>query len=226
MISASPLCRTPLGFVIALLLALLGAASLRAEEMPWAKLDFGEGLSMEMPRHWQFTDEKLRERLKNPAEAVFKIGGFEAKAGHGLTLVAANAFTTFPDSSAALRLTFDNKSVLSQVGVAAATEAEIAALGGTMKHTIEEAMAEGNDPQVVDAFTIRREKLGKHQAIVSEYFRTSKATQKKVFVQVNLVYLGTRTVKLTMSYRESERGVFRPIMQAIRASLVIPDTMP
>jgi hypothetical protein len=203
------------------LLTVFAPARLRAEESTFVKLNFGEDISIDVPRKWLFLNESLREQLKISAEAMIKLGGLDYKLGGNRILVAANAPLNANENGATMRLSLESLETLSQDEVTTATAAELELFGKEMKTALEKATKDTDDPQKAEIVATRTEKLGKHHAIVVEYFRTSAVTGKKQFVQVNLIPFRTRAVKLTTSYRETHAPIYRPVMQVIRNSLVI-----
>ena len=73
--------------------------------------------------------------------------------------------------------------------------------------------------QLIESFGSRIETISGYPTIVSEYRRTG--PKGPVFVQINQVFTPSQEIGITLSYRESEVALWKPVVGKIRQSIVV-----
>jgi hypothetical protein len=181
------------------------------------RLQFGNDVSIEVPRNWKFLNQNTMQNLNTYSEAVVKFAGIDANQGDNQILVAANAYTNDKKPSATMRLSVRVGSFQSQDEIKFADSTDL-------RREAEKTLRKLNSnlPDNVSGMKlldVRLERLGEYYTIV---------TDKKVdyvsgpeLDRLDVIYVGDKVYKLNTSYRESEAWMFKPIIRHIRNSLKI-----
>ena len=191
-------------------------ASFAAENAStFVRLQFGNDVSIEVPRNWKFLDQNMREHLNTYSEAIVKFSGININQGNNQILVAANAYTTGKKPSATMRLSVRVGSFPSQSEIESADQGELRHGAELSLHLLQDSLPDR--VKSMKLLDVRREKLGGYYTIV---------TDKKVdydsgesLDRLDVIYLGSRVYKLNTSYRKSDAWLFEPMIRHIRQSL-------
>lgn len=70
----------------------------------FTRLQFGNDVSVEVPRNWEFLNQNIRQHLNTYSETVAKLSGIDVNQGNNQILVAANAYKNSKKPSATIRL--------------------------------------------------------------------------------------------------------------------------
>lgn len=183
----------------------------------FARLQFGNDASIEVPRNWIFLDENISQHLNTYSEAIAKFAGIDANQGNNQILVAANAYTKDEKPSATMRLSV-------RVGVFPA-QAEIKdADSNELRREAETALKklQGSLPENVNGMKlldVRVERLGAYYTIVTD--KQVDYVSGSALDRLDVIYVGSKVFKLNTSYRKSEAWMFEPVIRHIRQSLTI-----
>jgi hypothetical protein len=204
----------------ALTVACVSASFAGETESTFARLQFGDDVSIEVPRNWTFLDPNIRSHLNTYSEAVAKLSGIDVNQGNNQILVAANAYTERNKKPAAtVRLSVRVGSVASQAEVKAANLGE---LRREAESTLEKLQKSGSLPADVRGMKlldVRLEKLGGLYTIV--YDKQVDYDSGHEIDRLDVIYLGNKVFKLNTSWKR-DVPMFEPIIRRIRQSLALP----
>jgi len=183
----------------------------------FARLQFGNDASIEVPRNWTFLDMNIRQHLNTYSEAVAKFAGIDVNQGNNQILVAANAYTKDKKPSATMRLSVRVGAFPAQAEIKDADsnelrrEAEIALkrLQGTLPENV----------KGMKLLDVRVERLGAYYTIVTD--KQVDYVSGPEVDRLDVIYVGSKVYKLNTSYRKSEAWMFEPVIRHIRQSLTI-----
>lgn len=205
---------------ISLAIACISVSSAGEGDSTFARLQFGNDASIEVPRNWTFLDPNIRSHLNTYSEAVARLSGIDANQGNNQILVAANAYTAQNKKPAAtMRLSVRVSNVASQAEVKAANLSD---LRREAESTLEKLQRSGTLPADVRAMKlldVRLEKLGGLYAIV--YDKQVDYDSGPEIDRLDVIYLGNKVFKLNTSWK-SDVPMFEPIVRRIRQSLALP----
>ncbi len=184
------------------------------------KIDFGDGISMDVPKTWQYLDPKYHQLIQTSVDAVLKLAALPEPDGTNILLIAANANTGYKTSSATLRL-----SVRHGPG---STQQDVRQLANEPKKVLDETL----DPALTasiksletQGFVSNVKSLGgrvESNSFVSCIF-TELEYSKPDGVTLSQTWLcpfGDKAVKLSTSYRKSEAVLFEPVIRYVFQSL-------
>jgi hypothetical protein len=183
----------------------------------FARLQFGNDVSIEVPRNWTFLDKNMRQHLNTYSEAVSKFAGIDVNQGNNQILVAANAYTNDKKPSATMRLsvrvgTFPVQTEIKDADLNVLrreTEMELAKVRSSLPENVKDMKLLG----------VRVERLGTYYAIVTD--KQVDYVSGPMLDQLNVIYVGSKVYKLYTSYSKSEAWLFEPVIRHIRQSLTI-----
>ena len=183
----------------------------------FARLQFGNDASIEVPRNWTFLDMNIRQHLNTYSEAIAKFAGIDVNQGNNQILVAANAYTKDKKPSATMRLSVRVGAFPAQAEIKDADsnelrrEAEIALkrLQGTLPENV----------KGMKLLDVRVERLGAYYTIVTD--KQVDYVSGQSVDRLDVIYVGSKVYKLNTSYRKSEAWMFEPVIRHIRQSLTI-----
>lgn len=205
------------------LLAALGtgfAGAVHAQGSSFAKLHFGGTLSIDVPRNWTYLDENLRKHINTGSEAAVRLAGITPNPGENVIVVAANAYTSYRTASATLRLSVRRGE--------APTQAQTRELAGVPKAELVQmlapVLAETRNALIgVDGVKSAKAldaQIAKNTSLNCVFFEfETETTDGTKLSQTYVCPLGTKSVKLSTSYRKSEAALFRPVLQYVWSSL-------
>ncbi|MBA3805861.1 MAG: hypothetical protein H0X14_09160 [Acidobacteria bacterium] len=195
--------------------AISSASPLPAQDSNFAKLKLPLGVSVEVPKNWRLLDGDINATIETAAEAALNLSGVDLPKGKKVNLFRANSMPTTTYAAIAINAT---DSELNPDELKNASEAEIRELSSMMSEMMQKSLAAQN-LKVIEFYGVRREYVGKHPALVTEYKRSG--PQGPVIVQMTRLFLGQKEISLNLSYRESEAQLWKPIIQYIRKSLTV-----
>lgn len=211
-VRALTVCRL---FSIPLLVALL-VGSAAAEDTSFRRVQLAHGISLEFPSHWKVLSQGTRQNLAATGEAMTKNAGFEGPNGRKEGLLAVNAT---PDPTGAMvRVSVTTTSEYTQADLAAATPAELNQLRPELYSMFKKLESSGG-PKILEMQTPRIERLNNQLALAMAYTRASAIGPSPWQVTQYKVPVSNRLIEITLSYRQSDAIVWRPILESVKRSV-------
>lgn len=188
-------------------------------------LSLPRNVSIALPRAWRTLGPDELQLIGTTTGAITDLSGIDLGSDTDHVLVAANSM---PSSTyAAVRVTSTTppsvtaaevREMAGLVGYSSKTNTQLAELETDMRAQMENALARAG-MRITQFYGVRVDLFGKYPALVTEYKRTG--PKGDVFVQINQILTPTHDVQLNLSYRESERMIWMPVMGRIRQSLQV-----
>lgn len=183
----------------------------------FARLQFGNDASIEVPRNWTFLDKNTRQHLNTYSEAVAKFAGINVNQGDNQILVAAHAYTNDKKPSATMRLSVRVGTFPSQTEIKSADSSELKREAEITLKRLQGSLPE--DVKGMKLLGVRVERLGAYYTIVTD--KQVDYISGSVIDRLDVIYVGSKVYKLNTSYRKSEAWMFEPVIRHIRQSLTI-----
>lgn len=181
------------------------------------RLQFGNDVSIEVPRNWKFLNQNTRQNLNTYSEAVAKFAGIDANQGDNQILVAANAYTTDKKPSGTMRLSVRVGSFPSQDEIKVANPADLRREAEMTLRKLNNTLPD--NVRGMKLLDVRLERLGAYYTIVTD--KQVDYVSGPALEKLDVIYVGDKIYKLYTSYRKSEEWMFKPIIRHIRESLKI-----
>jgi hypothetical protein len=182
----------------------------------FARLQFGNDVSIEVPRNWTFLDMNIRQHLNTYSEAVAKFAGIDVNQGNNQILIAANAYTKNKKPSATVRLSVRVGIFPAQAEIKDADLNELRREAEMSLKRMQGSLPENVGMKLLD---VRVERLGAYYSIVTD--KQVDYVSGPELDRLDVIYVGSKAYKLNTSYRKSEAWMFEPVIRHIRQSLTI-----
>lgn len=183
----------------------------------FVRLQFGYDVLVEVPRNWEFLDQKIRQHLNTYSESVAKLSGVDVRQGNNQILVAANAYTTGKKPSATMRLSVRVVSCPSQTEIKNADLSELRREAESNLRRLQTSLP--NHVKSMKLIDVRLERLNGYYTIVTD--KQIDYDNGPAFDRLDVICVGSKNYKLHTSYQKSEEWMFEPIVKYIRQSLKI-----
>ncbi|MBC7162122.1 MAG: hypothetical protein H5U26_08445 [Immundisolibacter sp.] len=174
------------------------------------------GIELKIPKGWWLLSADLNQAIQDSADVIIGLSGEGPPDGQETNLIAANSM---PRSTyAAVRVSSTIPPSVAPSEFASITTADIRDLQSEMRQNFQKLLPlQGN--LLIEFLGTRIETISGHPAVVTEYRRTS--PEGPVFVQINQVFTFSQEIRISLSYRESEVALWKPVVEKIRRSIVI-----
>lgn len=200
--------------------ALLFAPSGLADDAYFGRVEFGQGISVELPKGWVYLDEGHARQIDQGAEAMIRLSTGITNTTENVVLAAANAYVGSNRPVATLRLSVRNAASLTQEETG-----EIARLPPEEMKAVVAEIAEVTRRGLMSTGTVKDARItstgvSSNKSITCMIFEVEvdAADAEKDFVTF-WCPLGSRSLKLSGSYLRGEKLTYRPTIEYVWRSL-------
>jgi hypothetical protein len=173
-------------------------------------------ISLEIPSHWNVLSQETRLNLGTAGEAIIKNAGVKAPSGKKQSLLAVNAV---PDpTGATIRVSVTTPPGYTQADLTAATKSDLDQLASQMRVVFKKLEATGG-PKILEVEPARIEHINNQLAIVTSYTRAGLVGPSPWQVTQYKVPVGDRLIEITLSHRQSDAAVWKPILEHVKRSI-------
>ncbi len=173
------------------------------------------GVSIEVPKNWRLLDGDFNTTIEAAGEAALSLVGIKLPTGQKVNLFRANSNPPTTYAGIAINAT---DSDIPPAELLAASDAEIRELTPLMRQMFDQGFAAQN-LRIIRFDDVRREIVDGHPALLIEYVRSG--PQEPVVVQMTRLFIGDKEISLNLSYRRSEAGVWKPIVDHMRSTFQV-----
>lgn len=202
-------------FYVFVAFVLLGNSAF-AQDASVRRIQLSYGISLEIPSHWTVLSQDTRKNLGAAGSAMMDNAGIEGSSGKKQNLLAVNA-TPEPTGSM-IRVSVTSPPDYAQADLAAATAADLKEVGPEMLKMFRQLEASGG-PKIIEMQPVRIEKLNGQLVLVMPYVRASKFGPSPWQVTQYKIPVSNRLIEITLSHRQSDAIVWRPILERVRRSV-------
>ena len=184
-------------------------------------LNFGDDISLAVPSNWKYQDVELSKHINIAADATIRLAGIAQTNIANDVLIAASAYTVHKTSSATLRLSVRSEGQISQAQMKSLTSSSHEDIKKILEPVSKETEKILNSIEGIKAVKKIRAELAYNKnlyCIILEFEISSFDGEK--LQQTYVCPIGNKTVKLSTSYRKSERVIFKPVIEYIWLSLL------
>jgi hypothetical protein len=174
------------------------------------------GIELQIPKGWWRLSADYNRAIQTSAEAAMELSGIGLVDGQETNLISANSM---PRSTyAAVRVDSTIPPSVSPSEFESITTADVRELQTEMLRNLQKILPL-QGLQLIEFLGSRIEKISDYPTIVTEYRRTG--PKGSVFVHVNQIFTPSQEVRISLSYRESEVALWKPVIGKIQQSIVI-----
>lgn len=188
-----------------------------AQTGDYRRLQLNYGISLEVPTHWTILSQSTRSNLQAAGRAMTENAGLEGSSGRKESLLAVNASPA--PTGAMIRVSVTRPPDYSQADLASATQADLRDLANELLMNFKKMEASGG-PRVIQIQPARIDVYNKYRVLVLPYTRHDKLGPSAWQVTQYKIPLDDRLIEVTLSHRESDAVVWRPILEKVRRSIL------
>jgi hypothetical protein len=182
----------------------------------YVHLKLPRGVSIQVPAGWRALSTEHQDLIKLSVESAMELTGNDGTLDEELNLIAANASAT--STYAAVRVDSIIPRSIAPKDLSRATPAFLSDLEGEMQSEIRKLLPlQGNE--LIGSLSLTRELYSGYPATVTKYRRTG--PKGPVSVQIIQVMTDHQEIRINLSYRDSERAIWMPVIEKMRRSIVI-----
>ncbi len=180
------------------------------------RVDLSYGISLDIPRYWLVLSQDSRKNLAALSEALTKKSGVERPSGRKKSLIAVSAK---PDPTGAMiRVSIISPPDFTQAELAATTPAELKD-GRVEVLSMFKKMEASGGPKIIEMQPLRIEKVNNRLALVLPYIRAGVKGPSPWQVIQYKIPVSKGIIEVTLSHRQSDAIVWRPILEYVKRSL-------
>ncbi len=202
-------------FFVLFISALFGN-SVFAQDTAFRRVQLSYGISLVIPSHWTVLSQETRKNLGAAGSAMLDNAGIEGVHGEKLNLLAVNA--TPEPTGAMIRVSITSPPDYTQADLTVATAADLKAVGAEMLKMFRQLEASGG-PKIIEMQPVCIEKFNGQFALVMPYVRATQFGPSSWQVTQYKIPVSNRIIEITLSHRQSDAIVWRPIMERVKRSL-------
>jgi hypothetical protein len=208
-------------FYIKLTLLLLAIAAnftppVFAADDTYKRVRLPEGISIEIPGHWIILSQDTRKNIAAAGRAMTDNAGVEGGSNQKQTLLAVNA--TPAPTGAMIRVSATVPPDYTQGDLARVTPRDLKEVERDALKLFKKMETEGG-PEVVEMQPIQVELFKSSRALVIRYVRKSTNGSSLWQVTQYKIPVDNRLFELTLSYRQSDSVIWRPILERVKRSV-------
>jgi len=195
---------------------LLAAASITEaqQQSRFTQYNLKYGVSVQIPSHWQIIDKKIMDQIDTNTELLSKV-----PQGDNDIIIAAN-YAVSNKTLATVRISVRTRNTFTQDAIRKMSQSEIDKQDVLSRTMLVNALEQMNDTSTkVSAFKTTKERLSGYICVRTDYqtIQPSETMNTSIYV----IYLGNRAVKMTLSYENNHKDLFKMTIDKIKRSLVI-----
>lgn len=192
------------------------AAPAFATDYTYKRMQLSHGISIEMPWHWTVLPEDFRKNLAASSQAMQDNAGIESVPGQKKGLLAVNATPT--PTGAMIRVSVTEPPDYTQSDLAKATPRELKEVEREVLLAFKKMEASGG-PVIIEMQSVQIEPFKNYRALAIRYVRKSVNGPSPWQVTQYKIPVDNRLIELTLSYRQSDSAIWRPILERVKRSV-------
>lgn len=203
-------------FLAAFIALTLLAHSAFAQDTSFRSVQLAYGISLDVPSHWTVLSLENRKNLGAAGQAMTDNAGIEGSSGRKESLLAMNA--TPNPTGAMIRVSVTSPPDYTQSDLAAATPADLQEVGTETLKMFRQLEASGG-PKIIEMQPVRIERLNNYRVLVMPYIRAGVNGPSPWQVTQYKIPVSNRLIEITLSHRQSDAIVWRPILERVKRSI-------
>lgn len=201
---------------LALFAFILLAQTVLAQEPVFRRVQLPDGISLDIPSHWTVLSQDTRKNIAAFSKSMTDNAGVEGDSNQKQNLLAV---TSTPKPSGAIIRVSVTAPDFTQADLAATTPADLKEARTELLETFKKLEASGG-PKIVEMQLVRIEKFDStRRALVIPYIRFGMNDQSPWQVTQYKIPVGNRLIEITLSYRQSDAMLWRPILERVKRSV-------
>ena len=192
------------------------AHSAFAQDTSFRRVQLAYGISLDIPSHWTVLSQDTRRNLEAAGEALVGNADIEGPSGRKENLLAVNA-VPYP-TGAMIRVSVTSPPDYTQADLTAATPGDLKEVGTETQSMFSKLEASGG-PKIIEMQPVRIEKFHNFRMLVMPYVRAGVNGPSPWQVTQYKIPVSNRLIEITLSHRQSDAIVWRPILERVKRSV-------
>lgn len=192
------------------------SSSAFSQDTEFHRIHLKYDISLDVPSHWMIISQDNRKNIRAAGKAMTDNAGIESSAGQKETLLAINS--TPSPAGAMIRVSVTSPPDYKQSDLTAATPEALKAIGTGMHSAFSKLEASGG-PKIIEMQPVRIEKFKTYRVLVMPYIRAGITGPSPWQVTQYKIPLPNRLIEITLSHRQSDAVVWRPILERVWRSV-------
>ena len=206
---------TKLFVVFAALLSCFQLA--HADLVPQFKtMDIGHGIKIDVPSHWGVLTDNSRKNVALAGDSIAEKAGLSQVGRMKETLLGVNA--TSSPTGAMIRVSYTTPADFTAAELRSTSQAEFRELHQFMIGFFEKVAAEGG-VKIIEVDVPTMIEFKGYPTLMGPYRRTSMVTGHPWRVVQYKIPVEGALIELTLSYREKDQFLWKPILEKVRDSI-------
>ncbi|MBL8036510.1 MAG: hypothetical protein JNN16_03315 [Nitrospira sp.] len=177
-----------------------------------------EGIAIQVPAHWRVLSKDMRKNIRAATEAMAEQSDVSLRKATNVLHVNAT-----PDpTGATVRVTIGPPPPFSAAELKDANQSDLIELKSIYENQML-AIQKNGGPELIESYLPRIESISGISSIAWSYRRKSATGHGAWYVTQYKVPCTSILVELTISYRESDSALWKPILRKVRESVRIQD---
>lgn len=198
-----------------LILAFFGHI-VHGQDTSFQRIQLPYGISLEIPSHWMMLSEESRRNLSLASESILNQAGLEDAADKAERLLAVTSTPSPPGVK--IRVSTTAPYQYTQADFAAVSPADLNELRQEFYENLKKMEASGGI-KVQEVEMPRVEVLNNQISLVLTYTRSDFYGPSSWQVTQYKVPVSGRLIEFTLSYRQSDAAIWKPIIENIKRSI-------
>lgn len=187
-----------------------------AQDTSFRRVQLAYGITLDVPSHWTVLSLENRKNIGAAGQAMIENAGIEGPSGRKESLLALNA--TPNPTGATIRVSVTSPPDYTQSDLAAATSADLKEVGAEMLKMFRQLEASGG-PKIIEMQSVRIESINNYRVLVIPYVRAGANGPSPWQVTQYKIPVSNRLIEITLSHRQSDAIVWRPILERVKRSV-------
>lgn len=188
-----------------------------AQERTYKRIHLQHNVSVEVPRHWTALTAAERGNVAAAGTAMVSNAGIEAS--DEKTDLLLHVIAEPRPTGAQMRISVAVPPVYTQSELAAASQADLKEVTVETLKVLQKLEASGSGLKIIEMLPARIERVGGLNALVTSYRRVGVNESVPWHVTQYKIPAGSREILMTLSYRERDGIMWRPILERVKKSI-------
>jgi hypothetical protein len=194
----------------------LSLTSVSAQDTEFRRVELPYGILLDIPSHWVVLSQDTRKNIRAAGEVMIENTGIDVSDYKKETLLAVNSIPE--PTGAMIRVSISFSSDITQTDLMGASSADLKEVGDEMLQMFRNLEASGG-PKLIEMQEVRIEKIDNNLTLVIPYIRESKIEKSSWQVTLYKIPLSNQIIELTLSHRQSDALLWKPILEKVKRSL-------
>lgn len=188
-----------------------------ARDTRYQRFPLEEGISVEAPSHWLVHSDSEKKNFAASAEGAARNAGIDFETNQDKSRLIAISALPIP-SGAKIRINLIRPSPFSSASLRSASPKDLKNVEVEFQKTMEKGMA-SMGAKLLAVSEPRIEMINDSPSLLLEYRRSDPHSPSPWTIKQYRIPVGNKLIEMTVSYRESDATIWKPILEYVKQSL-------